>query len=216
MHAVNFPLLNPKEICNTFRCFSYLKAECSFQRVREHSPLLRASLPYFTHTFFWQITSYEIRSQLIGQSERKHVPSPIRCDSKNVKSSMRAHLILFVKDEVLCFTPDSKLILNNPTLIIIIHPKPDNAVRDAQEKLFLQLLFYFTVWLIFSENWYFQFIFLNIWIIIKIKKRAHIIALGQRTLIYSYSTKIQTQKMLKNNKNKIASVKVSRPRINKL
>ncbi len=166
MHAVNFPLLNPKEICNTFRCFSYLKAEYSFQRVREHSPLLRASLPYFTHTFFWQITSYEIRSQLIGQSERKHVPSPIRCDSKNVKSSMRAHLILFVKDEVLCLTPDSKLILNNPALIIIIiNPKPDNAVRDAQEKLFLQLLFYFTVWLIFSENWYFQFIFLNIWII---------------------------------------------------
>lgn len=49
---------------------------------------------------------------------------------------MRAHLILFGKDEVLCFTPDSKLILNNPALIIIIHPKPDNAVRDAQQKLF--------------------------------------------------------------------------------
>lgn len=101
MHAVNFLLLNPKEICTTVRRFSYLKAECSFQnkfqRVREHYPLLRVRLPYFTHTFFWQITTYKIRSLLIGQSKPNTYRVLSGVTAKTWKLTKRARLILLLK-----------------------------------------------------------------------------------------------------------------------
>lgn len=86
-----------------------------------------------THTFFWQITAYEIRSPLIGQSERKHVQRLIRCDSKNVKAHHESALYLVVKDEVLCFTHDScqfDFFYNSAQIIIIIRPSPDNTVCE--------------------------------------------------------------------------------------